>query len=161
MANGVHEVQITQVMDHWEVRINGEFFCSTDSYVEAINIAVEWWANKLIMKHPHSNGDNALPSILACLLADDGMEDTTDKQIDIFKAELRSKIESNIGNRYGQVYLGCDYHPSPSLRESAEVAGINVLNFLFKTDLYIKWDGDEYNVYVYDGYGSPREELDV
>lgn len=36
MANGVHEVQITQVMDHWEVRINSDFFCSADSYNEAV-----------------------------------------------------------------------------------------------------------------------------
>lgn len=37
MADGVHEIQITQVMGHWEIRINGEFFCSTDSYAEAVN----------------------------------------------------------------------------------------------------------------------------
>ena len=36
MANGVHEVAITQVMDYWEVHINGEFFCSADSYREAV-----------------------------------------------------------------------------------------------------------------------------
>lgn len=37
MANGVYEVAITQVMEHWEVRINGDFFCSADSYNEAVN----------------------------------------------------------------------------------------------------------------------------
>lgn len=37
MANDVHEVQIRQVKEHWEVRINGEFFCTADSYVEAVN----------------------------------------------------------------------------------------------------------------------------
>lgn len=37
MANDVHEVQIRQVREYWEVRINGEFFCTADSYVEAVN----------------------------------------------------------------------------------------------------------------------------
>lgn len=36
MANGIHEVNIAQVGGHWEVYINGEFFCSADSYTEAV-----------------------------------------------------------------------------------------------------------------------------
>ena len=36
MADGVHEIQIAQVMEHWEVHINGEFFCSADTYKEAV-----------------------------------------------------------------------------------------------------------------------------
>lgn len=127
---------------------------------QAINIAVEWWANKVKAKIPHSNGDNGLSSIFACLLADDGMQDTTDEQLDIFKRELRSRIEADLYNRWGEVYLGVDYHPTPNLRESAKVAGINVLNFPFKTDMYIKWDNnDEYEVYVHDGYGAYKEYL--
>ena len=45
MATGVHEVQITQVMGHWEVRINGEFFCSADSYNEAVNEIRDVYSN--------------------------------------------------------------------------------------------------------------------
>lgn len=37
MAKYIHEVKIKQVRGHWEVYVNGEFFCSTDSYVEAVN----------------------------------------------------------------------------------------------------------------------------
>lgn len=37
MASNVHDVQIKQNRGHWEVYVNGEFFCSTDSYVEAVN----------------------------------------------------------------------------------------------------------------------------
>lgn len=37
MANGVHDVRITLVTDHWEVFINDVFFCSADSYAEAVN----------------------------------------------------------------------------------------------------------------------------
>lgn len=44
MANGVHEVEIKQVMEHWEVHINGEFFCTADSYTEAVNELKETFA---------------------------------------------------------------------------------------------------------------------
>lgn len=37
MPIGVNEVQIKQVREHWEIYVNGEFFCSTDSYTEAVN----------------------------------------------------------------------------------------------------------------------------
>lgn len=36
MPIGVREVRIMQVAGHWEVHINGEFFCSADSYTEAV-----------------------------------------------------------------------------------------------------------------------------
>lgn len=36
MGVDIYEVQIIQVRGHWEVRINGEFFCSADTYGEAI-----------------------------------------------------------------------------------------------------------------------------
>ncbi len=35
--NDIHEIEIKQVMEHWQVYINGEFFCSADSYNEAVN----------------------------------------------------------------------------------------------------------------------------
>lgn len=128
----------------------------------AIIIAVEWWAGKLSAKAPHSNGDNAQASIFACLLADMGMKTVTDEQLNIFKSELKARIENEIGNRWREVYLGVDYNPSPNLREAAKQAGISEFNFPYKTDLYIKWDDNgEYSVYVYDGYRSPREFLTV
>lgn len=37
MAEGIHEVKIEQTHGHWEVYINGEFFCSADTYTEALN----------------------------------------------------------------------------------------------------------------------------
>lgn len=33
----IHEVEIKQVGGHWEVTVNGEFFCSADTYTEAMN----------------------------------------------------------------------------------------------------------------------------
>lgn len=37
MPKDIHEIKIEQTMGHWEVHINGEFFCSADSYAEAVN----------------------------------------------------------------------------------------------------------------------------
>lgn len=37
MSNGINEVDIKQVKGHWEVSVNGEFFCSADTYTEAVN----------------------------------------------------------------------------------------------------------------------------
>lgn len=41
MAIDIHEVRIAQVRGYWEVHINGEFFCSADTYSEAVN---ELWS---------------------------------------------------------------------------------------------------------------------
>ena len=37
MTSSVHDVQIKQVRDHWVVYVNGKFFCTADSYIEAVN----------------------------------------------------------------------------------------------------------------------------
>lgn len=37
MPIGVNEVKIVQSRGCWIVYVNGEFFCSADSYVEAVN----------------------------------------------------------------------------------------------------------------------------
>ena len=41
MADKINEIKIEQTRGHWEVYINGQFFCSTDSYSEAVN---ELWS---------------------------------------------------------------------------------------------------------------------
>lgn len=37
MRRDISEVQIKQIRGHFEVYVNGKFFCSTDSYTEALN----------------------------------------------------------------------------------------------------------------------------
>ena len=37
MPSGTNEVKIIQTRGHWEVYVDGKFYCSTDSYTEAIN----------------------------------------------------------------------------------------------------------------------------
>lgn len=36
MAMDIHEIKIEQVMEHYHVYINGKFFCSADTYNEAV-----------------------------------------------------------------------------------------------------------------------------
>lgn len=37
MHPSIAEVQIKHTRGHFEVYVNGEFFCTTDSYTEAVN----------------------------------------------------------------------------------------------------------------------------
>ena len=128
---------------------------------QAIKTAVEWWARKLKARAPHSNGDSGKASIMACLLADFGAKTVTDEQLDIFKNELAMTIDAELkDHQWCDVYLGCDYNPTMNLRDAAAKAGISEFNFPYKTDMYIKKHNDGWcGVYVYDGYGSGREEL--
>lgn len=36
MHPSIDEIQIKQIRGYFEVYVNGEFFCSTDSYIEAV-----------------------------------------------------------------------------------------------------------------------------
>ena len=37
VMSNINEVKIIQTRGHWEVYVNSEFFCSADSYIEAVN----------------------------------------------------------------------------------------------------------------------------
>ena len=41
METDISEVKITQVRGHWEVYFDGEFYCSADSYTEAVEEAAD------------------------------------------------------------------------------------------------------------------------
>lgn len=41
MADKIKEIKIEQTHGHWNVYVNGQFFCSADSYSEAVN---ELWS---------------------------------------------------------------------------------------------------------------------
>ncbi len=118
---------------------------------EAMEKAVNWWAEKVGGSQPHSNG---LASVMACMMADVGRKPVSESQIAVFKEELAKRI-TEVGER-SRIFLSCDYGPCKMLSESAEIAGINVLNFPFKTDMTIL-DGKK--VLVSDGYARPWEEI--
>ncbi len=115
--------------------------------------AVNWWCEKLRGNAPHSNGDSSLPSIMACIMADRGTKPVTDEQIAVFKEELMKELEQS-QDSFG-ISLECDYGPCRMLDAAAQKAGINVLNFPFKTGMEIR-DG---KVRVSDGYAQPYVEI--
>ena len=41
METDAPKIKITQVRGHWEVYLDGEFYCSTDSYIEAVEEAAD------------------------------------------------------------------------------------------------------------------------
>ena len=41
MENNIPEVKIIQVRGYWEVYRDGEFYCSADSYTEAVEEAAD------------------------------------------------------------------------------------------------------------------------
>ena len=41
METDISEVKIKQVRGHWEVYLDGEFYCSADSYTEAVEEAAD------------------------------------------------------------------------------------------------------------------------
>lgn len=121
---------------------------------ESIKKAVNWWAERLMERRPHSNGDNDLSSVIACMFADIATVPITEARITIFKDALRQEImkkEQQI-MKFGCLFLGCDYGPCIELYIAAQKAGISELNFPFKTHMVIRKNGD---VEVQDGYGQP------
>ena len=126
-----------------------------------IEVAVNWWADKISNRHRHSNGDNSEASVRACLLADIGYKVLTDEQIETFKRELTTLLTEEYEERFEKLHLtctidiGCDYGPCVMLDKAARIAGINVLNFPFKTYMSIAKD----SVKVSDGYCEPYVKI--
>lgn len=126
----------------------------------AIKTAAKWWADKLKQRQPHSNGDNSTSSLFACFLADSCTKAITDDQLVLFTEELERGIQKFMEeNPWYHTWLSCDYGPEMVLREAADKAGINYLNFPFKTNMCIQRSGDSYSVQVSDGYGRGYETV--
>lgn len=116
--------------------------------------AVEWWAKKISGEEPHDNGSVDFASFMGCRMADMRRKKITEKQLFVFKEVLRGEIEVN-KRKCDCLILGCDYGPDKNLDFAAEQAGINVLNFPFKTWMAIK---DE-KIEVHEGYAAPEKVI--
>lgn len=118
---------------------------------EMLNVAVDWWANKLQNVH-HDNGDRACA--LAMMMADmcAMKNNITAEQIDTFKKNLKSNISNNLEHcSLKEIWLDCDYAPDEILSVAAVSAGIDPIRFPFKTGMRIS----ETEVKVSDGYAQP------
>lgn len=105
---------------------------------EAIEKAVNWWAEKILEDRPHSNGDDSFTSITACLLADMGRQNITSDQADTFKKALAKRMtEYAESGRFNHFSIMSDYGPCGMLIDAANEAGISAANFPFKTTMFV------------------------
>ena len=126
---------------------------------EGIKKAAKWWGDKVCGPVRHDNGDNSRGSMMAMLLADLGSSPVSNNAAEVFQKELISRINASLNSGNHRVYLDVDYHPCEMLSQAAKVAGVNTMNFPFKTNMYIEVYGDECKVEVSDGYGRPYTSL--
>lgn len=122
---------------------------------EAAVVAAEWWAKEISGYTRHDNGDSSLSSSFAMLLADIGQEAPNEEQVETFKAAVIKGIEEYPHQDLVGVDLCCDYGPGGILHDAAEEAGINELNFPFKTNMFVAKD----RVRVSAGYAQPYETI--
>lgn len=124
---------------------------------EAIEKAVNWWAERLLENRPHSNGDDSFTSVTACLLADMGRQNITSDQADTFKKTLAKRMaeyaESGMFNHFS---IMCDYGPCGMLIDAANEAGISAANFPFKTTMFVT---EKDGIMVRNGYGAQAVKL--
>lgn len=123
---------------------------------EEATVAAEWWASKIDGRHHHDNGDRSSTGVMSMFLADMCMEAPTKEQIEQFKESLISHLlDDENWSLLGFGGLHCDYGPGLFLRDAAEEAGIEELNFPFKTSMYFQ-DGE---ILVRDGYMAPPKKI--
>lgn len=120
-----------------------------------IDVAVNWWADKVSHNYHHDNGATDTANVLACFMADMLFKPVTEDQINIFKSELREFIKMGLKMEHGNVWIDTDYAPCLILSESAKKAGISCDNFPFKTSMVI----EKGKVKVSDGYCKPFVEI--
>ena len=84
---------------------------------KVIEVAVNWWAEKVSKRHPHSNGDDSDASVMACLLADISYKGLSEEQVETFKRELTALLTEKYEERFEKlnweypISIGCDYGP--------------------------------------------------
>ena len=120
---------------------------------EAAVVAARWWAERIVGNTRHDNGDTNLSSAFAMWMADAGQEKPSIAQIITFEAAVIRGIEEY--PHQDLVGLCCDYGPGGILHDAAEEAGINELNFPFKTNMFVAKD----RVRVSAGYAQPYETI--
>lgn len=125
----------------------------------AIKTAAKWWTDRLRERGPHSNGDNSMASMLANMFADMASKEIPEDKLQQFQTELELRIEEFMAelSPYAreQAWLCCDYGPGIMLRDAADAAGIDYINFPFKTNVVVEKDGNDYRVRASHGYAQP------
>ena len=128
------------------------------SNLESVQVAIEWWVNKISHPKMFSNGDesdiNQFAAFLASMFAYKMSRELTLEQIEIFKESLDEKISSEIVDK-GFCVLRTDYEPQDVLAQAAASAGIDSALFPWKTYMNVT----ENSVKVRSAYGADSETI--
>jgi len=119
---------------------------------EMARAAARWWRDKIDGGARHDNGDDGAASRLACLMADCLNTPTDKERLDVFEIELTRALMKK-GEDWDSFSIGSDYGPEGLLFWAAKAAGINGMNFPFKTWMWLYVSDGE--VVVSDGYREP------
>lgn len=126
--------------------------------LQSVEVAVEWWANKIQTPTVYDNGDTsktgAMTSLLASMLASNARNGLNSEQIQKFKEILSNLIYQEIEN-YGFSTLTVDYQPQGILGEAAMVSQIDESLFPWKTNMSIYTE----QVVVSEGYRKEYETI--
>lgn len=122
---------------------------------DLIEIAVNWWAERVTGKYLHDNGDRSETSAFAGLLADCMIEPVSNQDmIKRYKESLTNHILKASGNS-NNLYLSCDYSPDYILATAAKEAGISLHNYPWKTTMIIT----DKEIKISEGYGQPYQTI--
>lgn len=125
---------------------------------KSINVATNWWTEKITTPTAFNNGDNSragdMATMLALMLASQNRSNLSDKQVEDFKQLLGNAIEKQLDTR-GYCSLEVDYEPEGILYEVAAETEIDSSLFPWKTTMKITKN----EVKVSEGYGSEYQVI--
>lgn len=128
------------------------------SKIKSVEIATDWWINKISNPTMFSNGANdrgsEIAGMFAFMLARNTSSELSKQQIANFKEDLSTTIEDDIKAK-GYCELSTDYAPEGTLAEVAERTEISNSVFPWKTNMEVTFD----YVKVSDGYGKSYETI--
>lgn len=106
---------------------------------EKAEIAANWWA-EIIQRPKFDNGDNSSTGGIASIMASTLTKEISEESINHFKENLTTVIDDRLNEEgYKRRFtLDVDYHPCFILCEAAERSGVPLLNFPWKTTMWIE-----------------------
>lgn len=107
-----------------------------------INIAAQYWINIIKSGKDHDNGDNSFAGFICSHLANESTEELENEKLEKFRKAFFEEFKKVVKEypRESEVNLYCDYNPGWVLSEAAEKAGINEMQFPWKTGIVVGLD---------------------
>jgi hypothetical protein len=130
---------------------------NTAAFTPIIDAAVNWWAKVIVNPKFDAGEDMAAINKLATDLStpDSTLANPASTRMDVFKKALGRKIKSRLIAYHGRCDLSIDYNPCCILAEAAAEAGLDTMNFPWKTFMSI----DPKSIRARCGQSSPDETI--